>query len=196
MPHFHYFFDRVVLAPGAAVGAALLRIDPALSSASGVQILPVFGSAVVSEGGVWLDRKHRAIGVTFEEEKQYVRATQNGGVAIGGGMYFGDVLDEKVRALQYDSGGGFDGDDFFSHTELGRQVVNDPDTLRLGGVRPLGPFGYFPTLKSYWNGRVVLNTGGGVNGYVSSWKAGELAADIALHSTTKDERWKFAFTDV
>mmetsp|Transcript_156604 Transcript_156604/g.502748 ORF Transcript_156604/g.502748 Transcript_156604/m.502748 type:complete len:117 (-) Transcript_156604:369-719(-) len=114
-------------------------------------------------------------------------------------MYFGDGTDDDVRRLRWSSGvteqmGYFDAKNYMEQAEVGKQLMQDPKTLKLGGCRPMSVFGNFPTLKSYGGGRVVLNTGGGANGFVTSWKSAQLATDIVMTGTVEEPAWEHAFT--
>jgi hypothetical protein len=189
-------YDRVVFATGAAVGSALDRFDPVVRSAP--QLMPIHGYIVLGEG-VTLSEKHRAIGVVYEKAHMYLRTTRSGNPAIGGGMYVNSGSDSECRHLQYRDSlvwSGFNADSYMEQAPLGKKLLEDEGTLKLGGVRPISIFGNFPLLKSYFGGRVVLNTGGGANGFVCSWKSGQLAADLALSGSPAEPYWKDSFTAV
>lgn len=189
-------FDRVVISTGGAIGSALDELDPTLKGDH--QLLPVMGYIIVGPPGQLPPSEHD-IGVVFENEHMYLRATRNGSFAIGGGMYVTGGNDEDVRALRWDSGlteehGYFDANRFMKQARIAEQLLQNPKTLKSGGCRPMSVFGNFPTLKSYGGGRVVLNTGGGANGFVNSWKSGQLATDLVMHGTVEEMTWKKAFT--
>merc|ERR1712110_1055956 len=93
-------------------------------------------------------------------------------------------------------GSYFDANHYMSQAECGKRLVEDNRTLKLGGVRPMSVFGHFPLIKSYSGGRVVLNTGGGANGFVCSWMSSKIAADLAISGAPSEEKWLYAFTDV
>jgi len=189
-------YDRVVFATGAAVGSAFDHFDPVVRNAP--QMLPAHGYIVLGRG-IELSEKHRAIGVVYERAHMYLRTTRSGNPAIGGGMFFNDGSDSDCRALKYRDSllrSGFNADSYMSQAPLGKRVVEDGNTLKLGGVRPLSIFGNFPLLKSYFDGRVVLNTGGGANGFVCSWKSGQLAADVATSGSPAEPYWTNSFTAI
>mmetsp|Transcript_156602 Transcript_156602/g.502737 ORF Transcript_156602/g.502737 Transcript_156602/m.502737 type:complete len:421 (-) Transcript_156602:217-1479(-) len=189
-------FDRVVISTGGAIGSALDDLDPTLKGDH--QLLPLMGYIIVGPPEQ-LPPSERDIGVVFENEHMYLRSTMNGSFAVGGGMYFGDGTDEDVRRLRWSSGvteqmGYFDAKNYMEQAEIGKQLMQDPKTLKLGGCRPMSVFGNFPMLKSYGGGRVVLNTGGGANGFVTSWKSAQLATDVVMTGTVEEPAWEHAFT--
>merc|ERR1719510_1408970 len=63
---------------------------------------------------------------------------------------------------------------------IGDWLVKHPETPRQGGARPLCHFGNFPLIKLHPFAPVLINTGMGVNGFIMSWKAGQIASDLLL----------------
>lgn len=185
-------FDRVVFSTGAAVGGALDKTDPSLHRQG--YLIACYGYVAVGLAGK-IKAEDKNIGVVFENHLQYARATHDGAVAMGGGMYFGDPDDETVRSLPWrkqNSDGGPGG----GNTKLGAALMDDPKHTLMGGVRPMSVYTYMPLLRTYGGKRIILNTGASTNGFVVSWKAAEIAADLALDGKANDSRWDNAVTNL
>merc|ERR1712238_326424 len=116
-------------------------------------------------------------GAQVEDLAHYVRPTIDGGVAYGYGKEMGTFDDELLDPVYH----CWKSSDYGpSQTGLGRKVLEQPDVVKLAGMRPLSHFNDFPLLKHYggkWSG-LVLNTGYGFYGYTLSWKSAQIAADF------------------
>jgi len=177
-------FHGLMFCTGAAP-EMVKRID----SAMGKQLVPAMGNIIVGPPNVVSDTDSR-IGVVLEEFHMYLRSTKDRRLAVGGGMWFppAKMASGAVRALNYKqvvhTAGelwGFTGDNYMQQAAIGRWLVDRrPRVLRQGGARPLCHFGNFPLIKLHPFAPIVINTGMGVNGFIMSWKSGQIAAELLL----------------
>lgn len=180
-------FDSVVVATGAAVGSALEKVDPNIGWRD---LMPVFGYVVSGKQILVHDRHERQIGVINDDYHQYIRSRKNGAVVMGGAMFVGPRNDAAVEALAYDASMA---DAYMGQSELGKQLLEDPDLERVGGCRPMSKHVEFPLLKSDPTGRIIVHTGGGALGYSLYWKSAELAAQMVYRRGIPEEPWEEAW---
>jgi len=152
------------------------------------QLVAGFGNIVVGPPNTVSEAESR-IGVVLEEYHMYLRSTKDRRLAVGGGMWIAPPTAESayVRSLPYKQPihtygeiWGFTGDMYMKQARIGEWLVAHNETLRQGGARPLCHLGNFPLIKVHPFGPVVINTGMGVNGFIMSWKAGQIASDLLL----------------
>jgi len=195
-------FHGLVICTGAAP-----EVVNALDKNMHKQLLPGLGNIVLGPKDVVPPGESR-IGVVLEEYHMYLRSTQDGRLAVGGGLWIvpqGLMAEFMVRSLPYKQLvhtvgeiWGNTGDNYMRQSNVGKWLVNQSGTLKLGGARPLSYFGNFPIIKKHPYAPLVINTGGAVNGFSISWKSGQIAADLVLgqhvdkHQT--GEPWDLAWS--
>jgi len=177
-------FDRVIVSGGANTVNILEGVDELIYS----DLMPVKGFAVATHSRLF-EPDQVGMGAQVEDLAHYVRPMIDGGVAYGYGKEIGtfddELLDPKFNCWKKDEFGP-------EVTGLGRKVLEQPDVMRLSGIRPLSHFNDFPLLKHYddkWSG-LVLNTGYGFYGYTLSWKSSQIAVDFAVTGKVSDEEFK------
>jgi len=175
-------FDRVIVASGANSKVVMQDHDDRIAS----QLLPVKGFAVATNSPL-IPENMRTLGSQHEDFSHYVRPQRNGGVRYGYGKVLG-IPDEELLFPEYDEYWEDNGGAGIKMTKLGQEMLEQNDTLKLAGVRPLSCFNNFPLLKVYPSmPGLILNTGYGWHGFVMSWKSSQLVAEYALHGRTEVE---------
>lgn len=192
-------FDRLVISTGAAVGNALRDLDPSMHS----DLIPAMGCIAVS-AAEFISKEQRTLGVIYENEHQYLRSTVDGKLAMGGGMWFPAATGEnasgtdEVRSLPYRQGSYLNYakscDGIMAQTPIGKALVEAEGTIKLGGARPMSYLGNHPLIKQHTSGRIIINTGGGANGYVMAWKSAQLVTELALHGQISEPIWRNSYS--